>query len=153
MKQASLVHLSIDELVNLFRQNATEQDRVIFKEQVSKYEEVFRESDTITAELQKRGPGALRALMRLYDDPNMQVRLQAARLTVGIAPAEAQGVLKNICAFWSRAAISQCARQITKSWSRMVVACDDGRSISPRRSAGDAGMTISNLDGGVIKPD
>ncbi len=55
MKQASLVHLSIDELVNLFRQNATEQDRVIFKEQVSKYEEVFRESDTITAELQKRG--------------------------------------------------------------------------------------------------
>jgi hypothetical protein len=99
MRQPSLAHLSIDELVNLFQQNSTEQDRVIFKEQVSKYKEVFGESDAISAELQKRGPDALRALTRLYDDPNMQVRLQAARLTVEVAPAQAQSVLLNIARF------------------------------------------------------
>ncbi len=99
MKQPSLAHLSIDELVNLFQQNATEQDRVIFKEQVSKYKKVFAESDAIAAELNRRGPDALRALTRLYDDPNMQVRLQAARLTVTVTPAEAQGVLLNIARF------------------------------------------------------
>ena len=55
MKQPSLAHLSIDELVNLFQENAVEQDRVIFKEQVSKYKRVFAESDSICVELRKRG--------------------------------------------------------------------------------------------------
>jgi hypothetical protein len=99
MKQPSLAHLSTDELVDLFEQNAIEQDRVIFKEQISKYKEVFGESDAIYAEFQKRGHDALRALMRLYKNPNMQVRLQAARLTIGVAPTEARSVLENIARF------------------------------------------------------
>jgi hypothetical protein len=99
VKQPSLAPLSIDELVNLFQQNAIEQDRVIFKEQVSKYKKVFAESDAISAELNERGPDALRALTRLYNDPNMQVRLQAARSTVDVAPAEAQSVLLDIARF------------------------------------------------------
>jgi|WetSurMetagenome_2_1015567.scaffolds.fasta_scaffold1234643_1 hypothetical protein len=99
MRQPSLAHLSTDELVDLFEQNAIEQDRVIFKEQISKYKEVFGESDAIYAEFQKRGHDALRALMRLYKSPNMQVRLQAARLTIAVAPAEAQSVLENIARF------------------------------------------------------
>ena len=37
--------------------------------------------------------------MRLYKSPNMQVRLQAARLTIAVAPAEAQSVLENIARF------------------------------------------------------
>ncbi len=74
MKQPSLADLSTEELVDLFEQNAIEQDRVIFKEQVSKYKKVFGESDAIEAELEKRGPDALRTLTRLYNNSNMQVR-------------------------------------------------------------------------------
>lgn len=99
MKQPSLAHLSTDELVDIFEQNAIEQGRVIFKEQVSKYKKVFGESDAIEAELEKRGPDALRALTRLYNNSNMQVRLQAAYMTVGVAPTEAQSVLENIARF------------------------------------------------------
>jgi Domain of unknown function (DUF2019) len=99
MKQPLLAHLSVEELVNLFEQNAIEQDRVTFKEQVSKYKKVFGESDAIEAELEKRGPDALRALTRLYTNPNMQVRLQAACMTTGVAPAEARSVLENIARF------------------------------------------------------
>ena len=50
MKKPLLAHLSTDELVDLFEQNAIEQDRVIFKEQISKYKEVFGESDAIYAD-------------------------------------------------------------------------------------------------------
>lgn len=105
MKQPPLAHLSTDELVDLFRQNAVEQNRAMFKEEVSKFKMIFGESDLINAELKKRGPDALRALRRLYDDPNMQVRLQAARLTVDVAPPEAKRSRKH-CAVWPCASIS-----------------------------------------------
>jgi hypothetical protein len=99
MNQPSLAHLSTDELVDLFEKNAIEQDRVTFKEQVSKYKTVFGDSDVIDSELENRGPDALRALTRLYNNSNMQVRLRAASMTVGVAPAEAQSVLLNIARF------------------------------------------------------
>ncbi len=99
MKLSPLADLSTDELVDLFEKNAIEQDRVTFKEEVSKYKTVFGESDAIEAELEKRGPDALRALTRLYKNPNMQVRLQAACMTTTVAPAEAQSVLENIARF------------------------------------------------------
>jgi hypothetical protein len=88
--------MSTDELVDLFAQNGIEQERVIFKEQVAKYKKVFGQMAAIDAELKRRGAAARLALTRLYEHPNMQVRLQAARLTIAVSPAGARRVLEAI---------------------------------------------------------
>jgi hypothetical protein len=96
MTQLVLQDMSTDELVDLFAQNGIEQDSVIFKEQVSKYKKVFGLMAAIDAELKRRGPQARLALTKLYAHPNMQVRLQAAKCTRAVAPAEARRVIEAI---------------------------------------------------------
>jgi hypothetical protein len=123
MNPQNLANMSLDQLVDLFAENAIEQDRVIFKEQVSKYKKVFGEMGAINAELKRRGPQGRLALTRLYTHPNMQVRLQAARSTLAVAAAEARQIIETI----------------SKS----------GRF----PQAGDAGMCLWNLDEGILKPD
>ncbi|MGH6840677.1 MAG: DUF2019 domain-containing protein, partial [Methylocella sp.] len=63
------------------------------------------------------------ALLRLFDHPNMQVRLKAAKRTLGVAPEEARQVIESIS---------------ESNWFPQ---------------AGEAGMTLSNLDSGFFKPD
>lgn len=58
----------------------------------------------------------------LFDHPDMQVRLQAAKATLAVAPADARSVLQRI-----------------KEWGRQP-------------QAGDAGMCIINLDRGIFVP-
>jgi hypothetical protein len=50
----------------------------------------------IAAELKSR-PGDQRSeLLKLYDHPNVQVRLMAAKLTLAVAPTAARGLLQLI---------------------------------------------------------
>lgn len=123
MNPQNLANASLDQLVDLFAENAIEQDRVIFKEQISKYKKVFGEMDAIDAELKRRGPQARLALTRLYTHSNMQVRLQAARSTLAVAPTEARQVIEIIAK----------SRRFPQ--------------------AGDAGMCLWNLEEGILKPD
>jgi hypothetical protein len=79
--------------------------------------------DATEKELRRRGREARLALLRLYDHPNMQVRLNAAKRTLGIAPDAARRVLQAIS---------------DSKWQPQAM---------------DAGMSLWNLDRGVFKPD
>jgi hypothetical protein len=60
--------------------------------------------------------------MKLYEYPNMQVRVQVAKLTLAVAPVEARRQLEAIA---------------ETHWMPQ---------------AGDAGMCLTNLDRGIFKP-
>lgn len=123
MIESRLEYLTLHELVALFADNGIKQDKAILNERIAEFPELFAQMKAIDRELRRRGRDARLALCRLYDHPNRQVRLQAARLTLGVAPAKARRVIE---------AIAQ------SNWMPQ---------------AGDAGMTLLNLDEGVFKPD
>lgn len=76
----------------------------------------------VDLELRRRGLEARLALTHLFDYP-MQVRLEAAKWSLGIAPDAARKVLEEIEA---------------SKWQPQAM---------------DAGMTLWNLDEGIFKPD
>jgi hypothetical protein len=77
----------------------------------------------VTHELKRREPDAGLALTKLLDHPNFQVRLQAAKATLAVAPDAARKVIE---------AISESSR-------------------FPQ--AGDAGMWLEALADGIFKPE
>lgn len=117
-----LKDISTQELVQLFAENCVEQDKAIFNEQISKFKKIFSIMFHIDEELRERGREARLALTALYEHPNLQVKLQAARLTLGVAPAEARQVIE---------AVSK------SGWMPQ---------------AADAKGTLWNLDSGFLKP-
>jgi hypothetical protein len=76
----------------------------------------------ITAELKSRPGDQRSALVKLYDHPNVQVRLNAARLTLAVAPAAARQVVETIAS----------SRKFPQ--------------------AGDAGMCLSAIELGIFTP-
>lgn len=70
-------------------------------------------------ELKVRPGDQRRALIKLFDFPNMQVRLQAAKLTKEVAPLEARAQLQAI---------------VDSKWFPQ---------------GGDAGMSLSIMDGDI----
>jgi hypothetical protein len=63
------------------------------------------------------------ALLRLFNHPNIQVRLEAAKWSLGIAPEVSRHVIEEI---------------------------NESQSFP---QAMDAGMTLRNLEAGIFKPD
>jgi hypothetical protein len=88
--------MTLDQLIKRFAEVGVEQDDVIFKEKVHKFKQSFHEMAAIDRELIKRGPEARLGLLRLYDHPNIQVRLQAAKCSRDVAPLEARQVFQEI---------------------------------------------------------
>ncbi len=76
----------------------------------------------VSNELKGRPGDQRRALMTLYDHPNMQAQLQAAKLTLAVAPDEARRKIEFIA---------------SSGWLPQ---------------SGDAGMCLFNLDRGIFKP-
>lgn len=74
------------------------------------------------AELKARNGDQRRALLELYDHPNAQVRLKATKATLAVAPEAARHMLETIAAS------------------------------NDFPQAGEAGMSIRNLDAGIFKP-
>ena len=77
----------------------------------------------VDQELRRRGLEARLALLKLFDHPNMQVRLKAAKRTLGVAPEKARHVIEEI--------------KKSQSFPQAL----------------EAGMTLRNLEAGVFKPD
>jgi hypothetical protein len=76
----------------------------------------------VEEELKARDGDQRRALLDLYDHPNAQVRLNAAKATLAVAPESARRMLQTMA---------------------------DSREFP---QAGDAGMTLDSLDRGIFKP-
>jgi hypothetical protein len=96
MTPHDLQSMSTSELLNRFAANGTAQDRALLYDEIAKFKRLFREMDAINKELLRRGAEAHLELLKLYGHPNMQVRVQAAKLTMASSPAEARVELEAI---------------------------------------------------------
>ena len=134
MSSQDLGKMSVQDLVALFAEICVAQGEAIDESVVppddpsyqvaqDRYEKLFFEMQAIDRELRLRGSAARLSLTQLYAHPDMQVKLAAAKHTLGVAPKEARQVLEWIS---------------DSGW--------------PNQSL-DAGMTIVNLDSGTFKPD
>lgn len=118
-----IAKMSVEELVARFVEIGVAQDRALLEDRVSTYNRLYAENENILEAL-KAMPGDQRSvLLALFDHPTIQVRLNATHATLAVAPEAARRSLEAIAA-------SQYFPQ-----------------------AGDAGMSLWNLDRGIYKPD
>ncbi|HEY0330230.1 MAG TPA: DUF2019 domain-containing protein [Rhodopseudomonas sp.] len=122
MKSIALTDMTTARLVARFAEIGLAQDAALLCAQYAKFNRLFDQMQQVSAELKRRGGDQRRALLVLYDHPNMQVRLKATIHTLAVAPVEARKQLQAI-------ADSQWFPQ-----------------------AGDAGMTLSGLEEGSFVP-
>ena len=123
MKRIPPSAMTVDDLVDLFARIVGAQDESLLVGEYAKFNKLFGRMMDVATELKNRDGDQRPALLQLFEHPNMQVRLQAAKLTLAVAPVEARAQLQAI-------ADSQWFPQ-----------------------AGDAGMSLLNLDRGVFKPE
>lgn len=122
MNATKLPDMTNDQLVERFVEIAVQQEEALLRDEIAKFNKLFSQMNAVDQELRSRPGDQRRLLLRLYDHPNVQVRLKAAKKTVAIAPDDARAVLESIAS------------------SRKF----------PR--AGEAGLSLVNLDSGVFKP-
>ncbi|WP_022721486.1 DUF2019 domain-containing protein [Rhodopseudomonas sp. B29] len=123
MSKQNLGQMATPDLMALFARATVGQDEALLGSQRARFNRLFKLMSDISNELKGREGDQRVALLSLFDYPNMQVRLQAAKLTLAVAPLEARQQLEAIAA--------------TKWFPQ----------------AGDAGMCLSFLDDGTFKPE
>jgi hypothetical protein len=122
MKSPHIQQVPTPDLVARFAVLCVEQDEALLYSAISKLNKLIKQMWAIEDELKSRPGDQRRALVSLFEHENAQVRLQAARATLAVEPAAARSVIESIA---------------------------QGRKFP---QAGDAGMTIENLDSGFYKP-
>ena len=122
MKREDLSRISTDELVNRFAEYAVQQDDASLENDVAKVNRLFWKLKDIEQELKDREGDQRSALLRLYNHPNAQVRVKAAKATLAIAPVQARAALQALA---------------------------DSKEYPP---ALEAGMSIDMLNRGIYKP-
>ena len=122
MKGKSLKEMSVDELVDRFADLGLRQYRAELEDDHAAFNRWFDQLRDIRYELKSRDGDQRAALLRLYEHPNMHVRLNAVKSTLAVAPTMAREALEAIAA----------SRHYPQ--------------------AGDAGMTIFALDDGIFEP-
>lgn len=122
MKKGRLQNMTVSDLVHRFTAIGIDQDRSLLSRQHAKFNRLFDEMVAIEDELKRREGDQRRELLRLFDHPNAQVRLNAVKATLAVAPELAREKLERMAA----------SREYPQ--------------------AGDAGMTLISLDRGIFKP-
>lgn len=122
MKQVDLQHMAVGQLVERFVAVTLAQDEALLLDEHTNFKRLFEEMEAVKAELKSRDGDQRRALLRLYDHPNAQVRLKAVKATLAVAPDLARSALEAIAN--------------SKEYPQ----------------AGEAGMSLINLDRGIFKP-
>ncbi len=123
MSRPDLDTMTVQDLVARFTALAVEQDKALLREETSKFNRIFGDMEAVKAALKRRDGDQRRALLALYDHPNVHVRLKAAKGTLAVAPSRARALLETIAAS------------------------------GEYPQAGDAGMTIMELDRGTFVPE
>ena len=121
-KEINLQDLSVDQLVERFTELALAQDKALLGENIPRVNQLFDSIEEVKSELQGRAGDQRRALLRLYDHPNAQVRLKAVKATLAVEPVAARRMLQIIA---------------------------DSHEYP---QTGDAGMSIRYLKEGIYKP-
>jgi flagellin-specific chaperone FliS len=122
VKTAKLHELSTGQLVESFIEVCLAQDEALLDGEVARFNRLFDKMRDIVEELRVRAGDQRQAMLPLYKHPNLQVRLKAATNTLAVAPDEAQKLLRMIA--------------------------DSGEY----PQAGEAGMTLANIERGIFKP-
>jgi len=122
MTHDQLSSLSTNALVEQFAQICVAQDVALLGSKRAKFNILFQDMVLVAEELKAREGDQRRALLRLYDHPNMQVRVAAAKETLAVAPEHARAQLQAIA---------------DANWAIQSL---------------DAGMCLWNLETGVFKP-
>ncbi|MCD0419673.1 DUF2019 domain-containing protein [Rubrivivax sp. JA1024] len=122
MSKLDLHRMTTQDLVALFAKVTVEQDDALLGNRITRFNRLFGVMAEIADELKARDGDQRTALLSLFEYPNMQVRLQAAKLTLAVAPVKAREQLEAI---------------VSSKWLPQ---------------AGDAGMCLDFLDDGTFKP-
>jgi hypothetical protein len=123
MNQADLAKLDVADLVQRYANLGVEDDKACMQDDTEWSTRVRRQMWAIQDELKSRPGDQRRALLALYDHPNMGVRLRAAKATLAVAPQQARTMIEWIASL---------------NW--------------PTHS-GDAGMCLWALDKGISVPE
>lgn len=128
MKANKLTSLSDEELIRFFAAASLR----VYKAKADAEHESEEDNERISREikagwaigdeLKRRGDTARLKLMSLYDDPNVQVRLDAATATLALVPTKAREIIEAVA-----------------SWQEFP-------------QSGEAGMRLWALDRGIFKP-
>jgi len=120
--QTSIQKMSVDELVDNFSASALRQFEAELENSVARQNKCVEEQMAIAAELKTRPGDQRAALLELYNHPNVQVRLNAARLSLAVAPTAAREVIQAV--------------KESKQYPQAM----------------DAGMCLWTLEQGILKP-
>ena len=96
MRRLNLKNMSVAELVDRFVALGLGQFQAELHGEIAKNNRLIRQMWDVTDELKSRPGDQRSALLPLFDHPNVQVRLMAARLTLAVAPAAARQMLEEI---------------------------------------------------------
>lgn len=122
MTKANLESMSVEALVERYAAVGVAQYEAELDDNLRKFKRLYKDMIAVEAELKTRPGDQRRALMKLYDHANMQVRLNSAHATLAVAPEAARA---------------------------MLVAIRESRWMP---QALDAGMSLRNLEKGVYRP-
>ena len=122
MNPSALQDMNLDQLLKRFVDLALEQDRGLLEGDITRVNQLGEALHAVAIEMKSREGDQRRALLRLYDHPNIEVRLTAAKATLAVAPEMARRVIQAIA--------------------------ESGEY----PQAGDAGMALLSLDRGTFKP-
>ena len=121
-KPNKLKAMSVEQLVERFTVLSLGQDEALLKDEIVKFNVLYDQREAVEQELKAREGDQRKALLSLYGHQSMQVRLNAAKSTLAVAPEAARCELRAIAA----------SREYPQ--------------------AADAGMCLRNLDEGIFKP-
>ena len=122
MRRVKLQNMTAEQLVDRFTTVALAQDTALLMNDIAEASRLFWRLAEIEDELKGREGDQRRLLLSLYDHPNAQVRLKAVKATLAVAPETARKELQAIAN----------SREYPQ--------------------AGEAGMSIRNLEEGIFKP-
>lgn len=122
MKRMPVREMTSDQLVERFTAISLEQDDALLGGEIARFNRLFDQKTAVVNELKSRTGDQRALLLKLFAHPNAQVRLNAAKATLAVAPDAAR---------------------------KMLHAIEDSKEFP---QAGDAGMCLINLDRGIFKP-
>jgi hypothetical protein len=122
MKDAKLTNMTVDALVDRFAALAGQQSIELDSNDIAAVNRLYWELEEVEAELKARQDDQRLSLLRLYDHPNMQVRLKAVKATLAVSPMLARQKLQAIA------------------------------DSHEQPQAGEAGMSIRAIERGIFKP-
>lgn len=91
-----LSEFSVQELVDKYVEIGEAQNAALLKDEIAKFNRLFDRKTAVEDELKRRGANERKVLLELYDHPDPQVRLNAIKATLAIAPEAGRKALEAL---------------------------------------------------------